>query len=534
MSNFNPDSSLLLIRCPSCGQRFKVGEDFRGRSVECGGCEHRFRIQDEVIVRGRKFYPGERSNPALNRFQRVPLPGGEALIGVQPVRYSNMPDPAVLEPASPQRIMAGGIGVAGMVVMALLLMFGTGHGGILDGMMLPNRLLMAGFAGVLGIILLVYANPRARAKALVVGLILSAGVVAVPFFFTAGSAPLPHTANGAGNGSQPGERDRDAAKARALEALRGQISTGPLEAEIERLAKSGSHKRAVGVWLRNLTESHKNMVRDHMLRVTGADPGSHSYPRDGGNYLLVLTGVSQSLEEVAELAAALGEVKNLHPEISVVEVEVNNAIFVEEPLDKLVNKEDPGFYDLNKRELESVDLARVRRAVQRLAGAEPKIYRTDITRKLIALLGEDSVEFKGDICKALAVWSERPDVAAEAAMAALKKLMEKHAAVPQELVSLIVQTKNPAVVPILDELWLASPSTWEHLYAAMGPLAEAAVIKGFPKLEGTIRYSAVRILGRVGGADSLPVLAAAGVDANPEMKVLIEQARKSISDRTER
>ena len=63
MSHSNPDSSLLLIRCPSCGQRFKVGEDFRGRSVECGGCEHRFRIQDEVIVRGRKFYPGERSNP---------------------------------------------------------------------------------------------------------------------------------------------------------------------------------------------------------------------------------------------------------------------------------------------------------------------------------------------------------------------------------------------------------------------------------------------------------------------------------------
>ena len=101
MPSSSPDDSLLLIRCPSCGQRFKVGEDLRERTVECGGCEHRFRINDEVIVRGRKFYPSERKNPGLNRFHRIPLPGGESMIGVQPVRYGNMPDPAVLEPASP-------------------------------------------------------------------------------------------------------------------------------------------------------------------------------------------------------------------------------------------------------------------------------------------------------------------------------------------------------------------------------------------------------------------------------------------------
>jgi hypothetical protein len=155
MSSHAPDDTLLLIRCPSCGQRFKVGDDLRERTVECGGCEHRFRIDDEVIVRGRKFYPSEQKSHELNRFARIPLPGGEALIGTQPVRYSNMPDPAVLEPASPQRIMAGIIGVAGMVLMALLLMFGASRGGVLDGMVIGSRLLMAGFASVLGTLLLV-------------------------------------------------------------------------------------------------------------------------------------------------------------------------------------------------------------------------------------------------------------------------------------------------------------------------------------------------------------------------------------------
>ena len=70
------DDSLLLIRCPTCGQRFKVGEDLRERTVECGGCESRFRINDEVIVRGRKFYPGERKDPGFNRFH----PGVRVLV----------------------------------------------------------------------------------------------------------------------------------------------------------------------------------------------------------------------------------------------------------------------------------------------------------------------------------------------------------------------------------------------------------------------------------------------------------------------
>ena len=190
MPNPNPDDLLLLIRCPSCGQRFKVGDDLRERTVECGGCEHRFRINDEVIVRGRKFYPGERSNPALNRFQRVPLAGGESLSGMNTIRYSNKPDPAVLEPASPQRIIAGALGVAGMIVMALLLMFGASRGGMLDGMLLPNRLLIASFAALLGTLLLIYANPRARLKALAIGLLFGGGLMAVPFGFRTGSVPL--------------------------------------------------------------------------------------------------------------------------------------------------------------------------------------------------------------------------------------------------------------------------------------------------------------------------------------------------------
>lgn len=526
---------MLLIRCPSCGQRFKVGEELRERTVECGGCEHRFRIDDKVIVRGRKFYPSENKDPELSRFHRIPLPGGESMIGVQPVRYGSMPDPAVLEPVSPQRVIAGAVGVVGMLFMALFLMFGASRGGVLDGMPLENRFLMAGFVFLLGAAMLVYANPRARVKALGISILLGGALLSVPYFFRQGSEQLPNRptltprdmmAPVADAGGEKIDEGDD-----SVAALRARIGTGPLEAEIAALAKDGSMKQAVGVWLRGLSDSHRFLVRDYLLRVTGADVSSHYYPRSGGDYLLVLSGINSSLQELAVIAAPLGQVEKLYPEISVLEIRVGSDIFVEGSIEKLSKKDDPAFYDLNKRELESIDLERIKRAVQRLAEAEPKIYRNDISRKLIALLGEDSVDFKGNVCKALAVWSEGPGPAGEAALKVVNKLIAAGKPVPPEIISLIVKEKNPAIIPILDELWFKNPMAWESLYGDVGHSIEPAVIRRFPETTGTIRHSAVRLLGRVGGSDSLPILAAEVSGADSELRVLLDQAQKSIRSR---
>lgn len=525
----NQDDSLLLIRCPSCGQRFKVGEDLRDKTVECGGCEHRFRINEDVIVRGRKFYPGERKDASLNRFQRVPLVASPVPAGTTPMRYAEAPPPVTVEPASPQRIIAGVVGVAGMIFVALLLLFGASRGGTLDGMTTDKRLMMAGFTGLLGVVLLLYANPRARRKAFGVGLLLSMGLMAIPFFFTEGSVPLAsEPVNGPVTDQLLTEQKLEATKS---EDLRNRIGTAPLEAEIKRLAQEGSTKHAVGIWLRDLREQHRFLVRDYILRVTGADPPLVFYPRGQGDFLLIVTGINQSLDEVAGIASKLGKVDKIYPEISVVEIRVNNEGFVEGPIEKLTDKENPAFYDLNKRELESIDLVRVGRAVQRLADAEPKIYRSDITRKLISLLGEKGVEFKGDLCHALAVWSEQPGPAGEAALVEAKNLLERKAEVPQEMIALIVKEKNPAVVPILDELWFKNPTHWEQLYGEVGPPAEAAIIRRFPRADGGVRRSAARLLGRVGGADSLPVLENATVVADAELKVLIEKSTASIRSR---
>ncbi len=48
-------------------------------------------------------------------------------------------------------------------------------------MALSNKLVIAGFVAILGVVLLVYANPRARLKAGFFGLLLAACVIGIPF-----------------------------------------------------------------------------------------------------------------------------------------------------------------------------------------------------------------------------------------------------------------------------------------------------------------------------------------------------------------
>jgi hypothetical protein len=94
----------------------------------------------------------------------------------------------------------------------------------------------------------------------------------------------------------------------AIAALRNRIARDLSRCGDRKIGQFGiEYKRAVGRWLRGLTENNKNLVKDHIIRVTGADPSSHAYPRDGGDYLLVVTGITQSLQELADLSIGAGQ-----------------------------------------------------------------------------------------------------------------------------------------------------------------------------------------------------------------------------------
>lgn len=530
MPSSNPDDALLLIRCPSCGQRFKVGEDLRGRTVECGACEHRFRINEEVIVRGKKFYPGERKDPGLNRFARVPLNLARSTPNIAPVHYQEAPAASSFEPASPQRVVAGSIGAVGMVFMALLLMFGANRGGMLDGMTTDKRFLMAGFTGLLGTVLLVYANPKARVKSLLFGLLMAAGLMVIPIYFTTGSVPLTALSPADENPRVPVKPQRSKEQI-TLDELRERINTKPLDEELARLKSSRSDKHAYGIWLRGMKNSNRYQIRDFIQQRISSESQPIFYPRGDNDFLMLVTGTTKSLDEVGEIAGELGSLEAEYPELSLVEVRINNENFIEGPMEKLTNKNDPAFYDLNKRELECVDKDRVQRAVKRLAEAEPKIYRNDISNKLINLLKSDWVDFKADVCATLLVWNDHQGAAGDVALQQVNELVKRKAPVSQEMIALIVKEKNPGVVPVLLELWRDDPVQWESLFGDVGASIEPALISAFPSTDGSLRQSAVRLLGKIGGDASLPVLEGAAAGADPELRVLIEKSVSSIRSR---
>lgn len=542
MDESHSDAEKLAIRCPGCGQRFKVGLELRERMVECGTCEHRFRVNEEVIVRTKKFYPGERRNRSLDGFSRVPKTIVTGQANFQTVQYSEEPPREAVEPTSPVRLIFGFIAVMVAVMIALMLVFGGAAGGVLHGTSQSKRLMLAGFTAVVTGAFLIYANPRARGKAVLGAIASAATLLGLPFIFTEGNQPVSSVTAGF---EYPGRKlpdslaeEEPAEEEPAGEEPKGEFARlkkemeyAPLEREILRYgSEPGNAGRGViGLWLIGLQELHKFQVRDYVIRNTGADPSSHLYQRQGG-YLMVVSGVADDFAQMARLCQRFGEARIIE-ELRVIEVRVDNAAFLEGPHDKLTDPANPAFYELNRRELESIDLERARKAVVRLAPAEPKLYREDIIRRMQELIREGDLALQGEVGKALLNWGKPGDGSEKVVLEAVGKIAATGNDMPESLIKLLVARKDEGVIPVLDSLWALDCTTWEALYGDLGPAIEEPVLGRYEKGTVTLRMSACRLLGKVGTAKSLPVLEASREGSSPEVRVLIDRAIESIRAR---
>ncbi|PAW68164.1 MAG: hypothetical protein B9S38_11550 [Verrucomicrobiia bacterium Tous-C4TDCM] len=535
MDDPHDEAEKLAIRCPGCGQRFKVGTELRDRMVECGTCEHRFRVNEEVIVRSKKFYPGERPGRSLERFSRVPKTIASAQTTFQTVQYNEEPAHSAFEPTSPLRLIFGFIAVSVAIIIALMLVFGGSPGGVLFGTSQSKRLMLAGFTAIVSGTFLILANPRNRAKAIFGAVATSAALLGLPFIFIDGNQPVTSVTDigGIRNPGKTAAPDEVEAPVEDDEfaLLKKEIGYDPLEREIGRYGKeAGTAGRGVmGIWLRGLQEIHKFQVRDYIIRNTGAEFSSHMYQRDDG-YLMVVTGVVDDFAEMARLCQSFGEARIIDS-LRVIEVQVDNEAFLEGAHDKLTDMKNPAFYELNRRELESIDLERALKAVLRLAAAEPKLYRDDIVKRMQDLIREGDIQLQGEVGTALLVWGQPGDGSEKVVRDAVLKIAATGKEVPESLVELLVTRKDLAVIPIIDDMWARDSTTWEDLYSAMGPAIEDAVLARFEKGTVILRMSAIQLLGKIGSAKSLPVLEGAREAASPEVRVLLDRAIASIRSR---
>ncbi len=315
----------LRITCPSCNQRFSVGADLMDRMVECGACETRFRINDEVVVRSKRIYPGERTSNTLNRFQRVPIVSTTPQ-GMREISYDKDINADNLLSKYP-RLWAAILGGGAIATIALMLLFSGGENNTLSGVSFENKLILTGFTSIVGTVLLVYAIPNARAKAVFFAILAAAGLLTIPFFINSPAVTSTKPSNTPDymdptNSLLFSELEED-----PLTELKNRFLTNPLENEQKRLEALGGDKKAYGIYLTNLIQSNFNTVRDYLISNTMAGSSSHAYPRENGNYLIVLTDVSMDITEVTKIADSLGSTKEVHSDIGVIVVSINNEQF---------------------------------------------------------------------------------------------------------------------------------------------------------------------------------------------------------------
>lgn len=521
-------SETLNIRCPSCRVRFSVGPELMNRIVECGGCDTQFRITDEIIIHSKKVYPGEKKEPEPNQFRRIPLDSAPAPKGMQTINYAEFNHPEQLEPASPQRVIGGIFGVTIMLLGALLLFISTKPNSPFSGMPFEKKLIVAGFTSLLGFVFLVYANPRTRFKAAFFGLLLAAGVFAIPIYIK--EAPSQFGANP----NTPSEFDILTNGANTIDpilALRERFLTQPLENEQKRLAASSTDKKVYGIYLTELLDRNKLTARDYLVRETLASLSSHPYPRNSNQYLLVLTEVEMNFDEVAYIAGTLGKVTETHPEISLMVVQVDNEHFVAGSTEKLNDKTHPSFYELNRRELQSIDLGRVQQAVDRLADSDASLLRSDISAVLIQLLEKPGITFHDSIARALLKWTDDPAPAAEAALKTLKAYTLQKIFPPEHLVRLVANHKDPAAIPTMVTIWETNTVIWDKELVKFGPPIEPSLLEKLNSDQPSLRRATIKMLGEIGTEKSLPALRKALSEDDPEVRLLAERAIQQIEQR---
>lgn len=495
--------------------------------VECGACEHRFRVDDDSLVKQKKFYPGERRDPHLVQYARKPHTEFAAPSHMHTAEYAVAPPAERFEPVSFGKVLVGIVGVAMMILTALVLILAGSKGAMLDGVTTDRRMIIAGFAAIVGTIMIIYANPRVRVKAAIFAIMGALALVLVPMYFKEGAQPISRSATSSEETAAPTVPVSSVQEKR--DQLKAEVGYGPME---NALAEAGSKNQVIGIWMKGLQESNSEIVLRYLMRMSGAGESSHLYPRTPRHYLLVLIDPQVTFEEMVNQCGRMGEVDHTDTELQIISVLVDNKRFAERPMNKLTDRTDGAFYQFNLMEMEGMDIRRINEALVRIALAAPVQSRDDMIKRMMDLLPMADKEMLTNLSKALLVWSDGKDGSPAAAMKAAQAYFDKYGSLPIETVQFLTKWQVAAVYPILDKQWTQAHVEWEETYTKSGAPAEEFIIKHLSEGENSQRMSAARICARVGTQKSIDALEAAmKINADLELQTSFRNAIEAIQKR---
>lgn len=522
----------LRIQCPSCQRQFTVDKELKGRTVECGSCAKQFVVDEDAIVPERdRYFPGDIKRPGLKHYGVARDPADTAPeVDFARAAYSDTATAADVIPPTPGRLVAGVAGILLLVTYLVVLVFGSNGEGVFSDVDQGKRILLSGFVALMGLALVCYGGIRRRKQSLMSGIALAVATVVFTVILPPGGAPRAPEEGGANRLTSP-EAPIEAPDRMSAEEARKAMSYDPIQRAIDAFGQES----VWALWSPRMGQHFRYQIQRFLQRKTGSAARPAFYPRGGGG-LLVIEGISLKMPELVSLVERFADVEEVYEDLRVLRIEVKGENLVEpssELESKLNNRESESFIVLNRKELEHIDIDRVKDAAQRLSTVEPTRFRSEIGGRLLELLEEDTDrEFRSTICKAIMVWSSPGDGAEDVVTGLARELLARNEEIPKGMIEFLVGRQAPGVVPLLKVLWEKSPLDWETEVMAMGSAMETVILPSINSSDPALQRSAFLVLRRVGTEISLPVLRKAleTVGKNPDIGLLVERAIEAIEN----
>lgn len=519
-----------------------MSEELNGRTVECGSCENRFQVTQEVLAPQReRFYPDEvRKEVDLSRFGRVPAK--EAPVEFRTMEYDKMAKQNFVGPIPPVLLFATIGGFLILIGAALIFFFGSMPSSqILQDVERPQRYVLAGFFGFVGFILLTWGMIKSRFLGAILGLLGAGGLLALAHYL-----PVHRTAtllNGVATTTEDEDSREIAPDSPFFPGISAEEQLTPQEvmkktrweASVLPLVSNGDETQVAAIWVRSMAEFHKSQIRSYLSQELDLPirPDFREL-KDGG--IFVMSGIPLDLDRIEFVVERFGEVEQVIPELRLIQMQVNTAVLGEvsnELTAKLNNSEDGAFYSLNYSELIALDRGRVKDAIRRLAMAEPIRMRKDITVRLVGLLSEEhDAETYGNIAAALQKWSEEGDGADRILADIASKKRGRGVKVPDEVLRFFAERKTPSAAQLMTELWSDDPTSRQRFLEIYGSQAAPLVAPYLRSSKPGLPRSSVRLLGKIGTKNELPTMREAlAASQDEEFKALLKESINRVAGR---
>lgn len=530
----------IQIKCTSCGQKFAVTESYIGRMVECGACDERFKVEGSALVRQKKHYPGEKSESNAALFAKSPSSPAQPVKDVefQTANYQNV-SASYVQPQQPLKTLMVCVGAVVILLVIILFLIGGREEGILKGLDDTKRMVLAAFIALIGATLIIIGTKN-KTKGLLLSLILSGSLIAMPFLFPevleaklANTVTEPPSALSLENSVSKVD---DSSFTARLETYKNGIGFEKVEAARIGLEDPNSLKALV---LRESKVQDLDTILSYLQYSVGfkAIPVTYTFGREvNGQPVTLITFVTDTpLERVFELTKKFGfpqDMNDIRSSLKVIEVIVDRNTLKGQPTELTSNPSHSHYFDANYLELINIDRSKQLNAARRLESATLKGRQADIASALAALISSNDHELSRQAISTLNQWT-RPEYKTNPRVLEYAKEIAGTENMSRAVMDYLTNNNVASSENVLAKQW-ASPKgylLWENYLIRANELGEKAVIAALPTVSNTHYKSAASILNSVGTTKCIPHLNSILPKANAEDKKYLKAVIDEIKSR---